>query len=132
MAFGTLEDDTGAIEAVIFPSVYEKYKDWWQVDKAVIVQGKVDLREDALNLVVNEVEEIDENAVENDIQIEIQRGTPKETLMKINQLLKQNPGEQTVVILIPNGGENKRIKLGYGVDYNEGLEKEIKELLSIN
>ncbi len=130
MAFGTFEDDSGAIEAVVFPEAYEKYKNLWQVDKALVIKGKVDVREDALNLVVNEVEEIDEDAVTHDVvELEIPRGTDKEVLQKINGILKANPGDRTVIVIIPNGGEPRRIKLGYGVDYSEAVDRQIRELL---
>jgi DNA polymerase-3 subunit alpha len=42
MAFVTLEDLQGAIELVVFPRTWEKYMDLLQVDRIVLVDGKVD------------------------------------------------------------------------------------------
>lgn len=131
MAFGTFEDDSGVIEAVVFPKVFEKYKDLWVPDKPLLITGKVDLREDSLNLMVNDIEEVPELPIDGveEVLVAIPRGTDKEVLMKINQILKSNPGEQTVVVEIPNGGAPKRIKLGYGVNYSDAVDKSIKELI---
>ncbi|MDP4031145.1 MAG: DNA polymerase III subunit alpha, partial [Candidatus Beckwithbacteria bacterium] len=42
MAFATLDDDSGQIELVIFPTLYSQTKSLWQSDQVVLVTGKVD------------------------------------------------------------------------------------------
>ncbi len=42
MAFVHMEDIQGSIEVIVFPRVYEATRDLWQVDKVLIVRGKVD------------------------------------------------------------------------------------------
>ena len=44
MAFVQLEDLQGTIEAVIFPRVWEQSKDLWEVDRILLVRGRVSLR----------------------------------------------------------------------------------------
>ncbi len=130
MAFARLEDDTGGIDMVIFPKLYEETKELWEVDKSVLIKGKLDSREENLNLVVNEVEYVDASReVEGVKQVEIPRGTDKEVLVKISGLLKANPGSDRVQILIPNGGGPKVIDLPYGVGFSDKLDREIKGLL---
>ncbi len=46
MAFATLEDMTGQIECLIFPRVYEKYQPLLQEDSAVVISGKISVREE--------------------------------------------------------------------------------------
>ena len=46
MAFVTLEDLYGTIEIIVFPTVYKKYSKLLDNDRAVIVEGKLSLRED--------------------------------------------------------------------------------------
>ncbi|MBP5177708.1 MAG: DNA polymerase III subunit alpha, partial [Clostridia bacterium] len=46
MAFLTLEDVYGSIEIVLFPKVYDRYKDKAELDAIVEVTGKLQLRED--------------------------------------------------------------------------------------
>ncbi len=133
MAFASLEDDTAAIELVVFPKLYADTTDLWEVDKALLITGRIDKREDKLSVIVEKAEPIDVNAQapESDtFEIDIPRGTPKDTLVEINALLKKNPGSDTVTIVIPNGGEPKRITLPFTVKYNQVLVSKVNRLLS--
>lgn len=44
MGFVTLEDIQGAIELVVFPSVWDQYREVLDFDRIVLVEGKVDLQ----------------------------------------------------------------------------------------
>jgi len=46
MAFVTLEDMTGQIECLVFPRVFEKYQLLLQEDAAVVISGKISIREE--------------------------------------------------------------------------------------
>ena len=46
MAFVTLEDLTGQIECLVFPRVFEKYQALLQEDTAVVISGKISVREE--------------------------------------------------------------------------------------
>ena len=46
MAFATLEDLTGEIECLVFPKVYERYQAMLQEDTAVIITGRLSIREE--------------------------------------------------------------------------------------
>ena len=46
MAFATLEDMTGQIECLVFPRVYEKYQPLLQEDAAVVISGRISIREE--------------------------------------------------------------------------------------
>ena len=46
MAFATLEDMTGQVECLIFPRVYEKYQALLTEDAAVVISGKISVREE--------------------------------------------------------------------------------------
>ena len=132
MCFASLEDDTAAIDLVVFPKLYADTTDLWLVDQALLITGRIDNREEKLSVLVEKAEAIDANAPvpEGDLfEIDIPRGTPKETLQQINQILKQNPGADRIVIVIPNGGEPKRINLPGSVKYSQVLAGKINRLL---
>jgi DNA polymerase-3 subunit alpha len=46
MAFVTLEDMGGQIECLVFPKVYEKYQTLLREDAAVVISGKISVREE--------------------------------------------------------------------------------------
>jgi DNA polymerase-3 subunit alpha len=46
MAFITLDDGSGMIEALVFPNVLEKYKEYIETDEVVVAVGKISLREE--------------------------------------------------------------------------------------
>ncbi len=56
MAFLTLEDLTGQIDLVVFPRLWEKYKEVLQEGKIVRIRGKIDERRDEASVLVDEIE----------------------------------------------------------------------------
>ncbi len=56
MAFVQLEDLTGQMEAVVFPSVYQKVKELLKENTALLVTAKVDKQDDKIQLLVEEIE----------------------------------------------------------------------------
>ena len=46
MGFMTLEDHAGQIECLLFPKVYERYGRAIQADEAVLVTGRLSIREE--------------------------------------------------------------------------------------
>ncbi len=55
MAFVSISDEYGKIEAIIFPKVYEKYIDLSNGD-IIKISGKVEKRYDEYQLVINALE----------------------------------------------------------------------------
>ena len=61
MAFVTLEDMTGQIECLVFPKVFERYQSALQEDEAVVINGRISVREDeAPKLLAEKITPIDE------------------------------------------------------------------------
>lgn len=60
MAIVQLEDLTGQIEAVIFPKTYTEVKDLVQENAMLLIQGKIDKRDDSLQLIVEEMTSMDQ------------------------------------------------------------------------
>ena len=64
MAAATLEDLDGALSAVVFPRVFETTRALWVEDAILIVTGKVDMRDDRLQLIVETAELYDRDEPE--------------------------------------------------------------------
>lgn len=128
MAFINFDDGTATMEGVIFPKIYEIYKDIIEENKGLYVEGKISLRDDKKSIIVDSVsEKLPQNVNTYDFIINIPNGTSSSTLMKLDRLLKKNPNGHRGLLVLPN---NKEIKLNYGVNYTPNLEAEVKELLS--
>ena len=56
MAVATLEDLHGSVEVVGFPRTYQETAELWREDAILIVQGKVDARDDRLQIIAEGLE----------------------------------------------------------------------------
>lgn len=66
MAYVTAEDDTAAIELVVFPRSLQQCGAYLTEDSAVLLTGKIDAREDeAPKVLLNEAQPLTESAVES-------------------------------------------------------------------
>ena len=132
MVFATIEDGTGKIEAVVFPRVYEMTKSLWVKDQLVLVEGRLDKREESLNLLVENAVGLSDKTKpkkDYDFSIEIPRGINSKKLVAINKLLKTSPGKMKGVLFFEGEGGRKRLVLTFGVNYTQELEKKIKRTI---
>ena len=149
MCFATIEDETGSIDMVVFPSVFEKFQSLLSKEKPFLVYGKVDFRDEKLGVVVNKLLSL-EGEIDSSILSEFQvvgsssksyvitvpRGTSKEILAKIAHLLKSHQGKDRIRVILPassaggiNGnGSVKTIDLPYTVDW-KAVEIKVGSLL---
>lgn len=59
MSVGELEDMDGTMEVVVFPRTYEKVRERWVPDNILIVEGKVDVRNERLQLICQGVQQME-------------------------------------------------------------------------
>ncbi|MDA1079864.1 MAG: DNA polymerase III subunit alpha [bacterium] len=133
MAFATFQDQTGTIPVVFFPKIYQEFSELLVNDSAVLLKGKVDNRDDEMQLMVEKLvppDNIPEPKADiADHEIFIPRKTEQATLEKLGALLKAHSGSESVVVLIPNGKEPQRMLLPYGVTWSDEIDAEISKLL---
>ncbi len=132
MAFIKLSDGIGEIEGVVFPKLYEKHKVILQKDQVVIMEGKIDKREDKLSFVAESITVFDPESarkITKTVEINVPRGTASQVLQELNRKLKDYPGESAVTIVLPNGFEAKKMVLPFLISPDPLLESEITSLL---
>jgi DNA polymerase-3 subunit alpha len=123
------------LEFVAFPKTYDQFQNLIKPDTVVLMKAKIDYRDEELKLMAekftapNELA-LNHSASDSHHQIFIPRKTDKAILAKLGQMLKAQPGDESVVILIPNGGSPQRMVLPYGVAWNDKLAKDIESLLA--
>jgi len=136
MAFGTLDDTTGNIDFVIFPRAYKEYIGKLSQDMVILIKAKVDSREESPQLIAEKISIPEENAVAHDAaekyqEIFIPRKTSPDKLQQLGTLLKAHPGQDRLVVMIPNGGGNKRMLLPYTVEWSDDIKEQVATLLDI-
>lgn len=98
MAYCTLEDMTGSIECLAFPSVYTKYGSLLSTDMRVIINGRLNVREEQNNMVIIEdVSPLHRRASDDKLYLRMDAGD--EALMsKVQEALRRFPGNVPVVL----------------------------------
>jgi len=131
MVFITLEDDTKGIDCVVFPKLFAENPQFYIEDTALLVRGKVDNRDDKIQIVVDSVSLIDTKLTPQDMihEIFVKNGTPKDRLEKVSELLKSHKGDHEIIIVIETGNNLKKIILPYKVDFTEELKKQVDKTL---
>lgn len=125
MAFITLEDMFGTVEVIVFPRDYEKNRNLIEVDKRVLIKGKVAVEEDRpAKLICQNIISFD------DIPREIWVKFPdKETFMKnemeLNQILQPFDGNDMVVVYCEKEKIVKRLSKSQSVGWNLELRDQL-------
>lgn len=142
MAFVKISDGSGEIECVVFPKTYSLSKGILNKEEVVIINGKLDKREEEFSVLVDTVEVFDgdeyvvletgENQYKTIVEIEIPRNADTELMKRVNMQLKKFPGENAVTVLIPSNGSYKRLELPFKIDPDTRLLRDLENLLGPN
>lgn len=60
MAFVNFSDFTGTIEIVVFPKIFEKYKEFLESNLCVVIKGRISYRNDSISLLAEAIKKLDE------------------------------------------------------------------------
>jgi len=148
MAIATVEDMLGTFDIVLFPKVYEKFKEVLQEEAIVAIKGKVSVR-DGLSTSINVEfmesmlgESVEEQpAIENNTQPTEQEQVKSQVLRlcliydvsnkelhsQICELLKEYPGESDVYL--KDEITSARYKLPQKVEIRQSLKYELDTIL---
>ena len=111
MGFITLEDQTGQVECLLFPRIYERYSREIAVDQPVLVTGRLSIREDEEPKLIVDVIEPLVAPKAPDTRTDAQRAKDaktklylrirREQLARIQEMLMRMQGDIPVYINIP-------------------------------
>lgn len=120
MAFLQLSDQTGDLDGVVFPQNYKKYAPSIQKGNMVIIDGKLDVRQEKIQIIVNEVldpKETIKKLITEGNKLYLRIKQEKEKMIKIEtiyELIRKNNGHHHVILfyesnrkVMPLGEENK-------------------------
>lgn len=136
MAYVTMEDDTASIEMLAFASVLGQYGGYIRENSAVVVTGRLSLRDDKdPQILINRVRPISDYAAGR--PQEAPRPQMPQTLYlrlpgeqgklypKIKAILNMFPGTQKTVLFF----EDTRARRGTTCDFRENMLRELKNVL---
>jgi len=110
MAFVTLEDMQGSVEAVVFPDLYRSSMLHLAKDSAVLVKGQVDIGEETVKLLLSEVQPLTLSGNGSLPLVEVTlagASASPDGLRRLKALLEMHPGSSPwrLHLHLPEGGQ---------------------------
>lgn len=134
MAFVTIEDLEGTISTIAFPRTYAGYKNVIFEDNIVMVDGRINVREDEINVMISKIETYETRALnvnvarqssDKKIKIVISEKLSPDELTELRNFIKLIGNQRTNTELeITNKGVSKIVK----VFVNEKIYSKLQEL----
>ncbi len=131
MAFITLEDLSGELEVICFPSVFRKYQDLLVENKVVVASGKVDFNDNGVKFILECVWPVEDlSCIITRVLIDIS-GIGKQDLMLLKERLMLFKGQVPVVLKVEEVGDYAFIELSdrYFVLPNVELIDEVEDIV---
>lgn len=135
MAFLTLSDQSGELDAVVFPRTYKKIMLLLETGNILLFQGKIDVRQGKWQLIVDDAVEF-QTAIR---RIEKQTGTlylkieksmeDINKLQELKEILKDSKGNTDVVLFYESSRRTIRLKQEHRVSPTAGLLKKLSAFL---
>jgi DNA polymerase-3 subunit alpha len=124
MAFVTLEDISGQAEGVVFSDTYERIERVLLEDSHLIVWGKVDQRDDKIQLIVEDAEPIETIKMVM-VNLTLQQATNPIAQSSLKGILQEQSGEKNkakvpVIAIIGSGKQRQFVRLGQNYWVNDG------------
>lgn len=104
MAYLLLEDESGNIEALIFPDLYKNNRDLLSKDNLVVVKGTVDKTENGLKIISREIVRLDDFIAGSGVEITIQPPSSCEDINRLKEILATFSGKCPLFLKIVSNG----------------------------
>lgn len=117
MAILQIEDLTSQTEAVVFPKTYERISFLLQVDARLIIWGKVDRRDEQVQLIVEDAEPV-ETVQMVMVELNPQQASNIEELHRLKTILQEHSGDKEkakmpVIGIIQSDNSRRLVRLGW-------------------
>lgn len=133
MAFATLEDYSGQLEMIIFSDPFEKFKSLIEIDRMLLITGRLSTREgEAAKVIVNEAVALEKLGERFNCQlvIKISKACSDNIIETALNSLENFSGDVPVILAARENGSEVFIKSKkYAIRVDFGLLQDLKELL---
>jgi DNA polymerase-3 subunit alpha len=130
MAFLSISDESGEIEAVVFPKVYEMYHGELQKGAQLFLEGSVENRNEVMQLLINKCKPLQELKSNDQPSVFIKidkEHKSTEHLNAIKKLLEQSGGSIPVVLIYEE--TRQKVQLNQKVNATEELLLELQSVI---
>ncbi len=141
MAFFTLEDLTGSLEVLVFPTVMEKVLPFLANDKIVQVTGRLSDKDEELKLIAEGIQELPSDDLydmalkemekEKQLVLHMNSLADMDALNKIKSIVEKYPGSVQVFLSVGAGPQAKKIKTQTQVGMSNELMAELHSVPEI-
>ena len=129
MAFVSLEDMVGTVEALVFPKIYEKNKQYLTEDSKVILRGRASIGDDPVGKLVCE-EVIPFSAIPNELWLQFEdQEFYERTVDSVMAVLRESEGKDRVVMYLKRERKLRRLSPSWAIDAQGRLLEELYTLL---
>jgi DNA polymerase III subunit alpha len=133
MVFVRLDDLTGSAEVVVFNSVYVAARELVEMDRILVVKGRVDHKQEGeTKLIALEVAPFEQEPERTEVRLRVDaRRAPAGLVRELAELVKEFPGQIPVVVALETSEGEKTLTLGtrFCVDPVPDFFAEAKALL---
>ena len=137
MAFLEGNDPSGELSVTLFPELYRKVRQSFQVGDVLYLEGKVEVSKynGEMQLIANELiqaAELQTQLTETTCYLRIspEQETP-EQMQRLFQLIQTHPGPVPVILVYVKSGVKRMLAPEYAVENSEGLQAELRRLLGL-
>ena len=129
MAFVSLEDMVGTVEALVFPKIYEKNKQYLTEDSKVFLRGRASIGDDPVGKLVCE-EVIPFSSIPNELWLQFENQEFYErTVDSVMAVLRESEGKDRVVMYLKQERKLRRLSPSWAIDAQGRLLEELYTLL---
>ena len=129
MAFVSLEDMVGTVEALVFPKIYEKNKQYLTEDSKVFLPGRATNGDDPVGKLVCE-EVIPFSAMPNELWLQFEdQEFYERTVDSVMAVLRESEGKDRVVMYLKKERKLRRLSPSWAIDAQGRLLEELYTLL---
>ena len=132
MAFITLNDETGHLDTVMFPELYRNVNRWLEEEMIVQVIGKVDTRNDRIQLIMNDIQPYELDCLQENshkrIYIKVTESVQEEAALQyLETLTREYKGHIPLIIHLSDKKKTYQLQDMYRLNDTEACLKQLMD-----
>lgn len=142
MAFFSLQDASGTVEILVFPTVMQRAIPFLNIDQVVSVTGRLTDKDGEVKIIAEEIQDLpnddlyslalSEMEKNKQIIIHVPNINNQETLNRIKEIITSNPGFAQVYLSVGQNGSSRVIKTQSQVRISQQLLEDLRSIPEVS